>query len=497
MMRRIAGARIVGAVFLALTLAGASPATPGDAGESDAARMRDERERRLLEVATLADGELGADLALRLLEGGHLSGQAIRREAVDLALTRVGESREPWPLEFVEGEGNGNREGYREGALLLFGVDAMSLRCRAIRELLATDRIRARAEIEHFSPDLDIAIEACSDGVLASPRVFYETLGEVIKRGFNTRERREGVPWMLARRYVGGIESITQVAPAAGMIVSIDAPDEVRDVLAGDLSTAISRLTPSARGAFAVAFRGKSLAALEGLADATRGKREIHDAFVGALRTYVTAALAAPRCRGLDERMVPDLVKTFNEGLFSAKPILRDEMKTPVVGDAPRYESFWVSAESRRLLEGFQELNTASRLMEADADRTNWKVEYGRYLGRLRDWSARTEPSDYDYFAEKTSLIAGMLRLAYDEAVRGDVLSEFVATARHVEATSIPPASLLWIVATTLGHTEGSTRADTLEMLRASGARSVAAYAALQLEGVDALRIGVGPALAR
>lgn len=495
MKQRLTVASVLGLVFMMTLLISPVEARRAlaDGVETTVGSAETATERGLLDLAIGVEGELGADLALRLVEGGHLTGKALRREALEVALSRLRESREPWPLEFVEGQDNGNREGYREGGLQLFQVDVMSLRCRAIRQLLEEDRVRARAEIEQFSPGLGVGLESCTDGVLASPRVFYETLGQVIRRAYSARERRQGLPWFVARRYVSGIESITQVAPAATMIQEIDAPDAVRDSLVGDLSAAISRLTPSARGAFAVAFRSRSISALEGLADSTRSNPATYEAFVGALRTYVTTALAAPRCQGLDGRMVPEVVKTFNEGLFSAKPIVRDDLKVSAVGDAPRYESFWVSAESRRMLEEFQDLNTASRLMEIDTDRTSWKVEYGRYLGRLRDWSARSEPSDYDYFAEKASLMAGMLALAYDDTARADVLSEFVATARHVEATSIPPASLLWIVATTLGHTDGSTRKQTLEMLRASATRSVSAYAALQLEGVDALRIGAKP----
>ena len=482
------GRLIAVAMLISLTPAAVFGGQKSD--QAQALDVADVREQALVDLALGADGELAADLVLRLLENGHVRSAKRRRQICDLVLTRLRTAPEPYPLDFVPGYGFGNREGDRYSGITIYPVDALSLRCRVVQQMLAADPEAARFALLDLDPDLALPRVECSQIVLPKVDVFYKTLGDVVARCYTADERKEGVHWEAVSRYLAGIASPVQVGPACELILAVGAPPVVRDRFVLDLAGAIGKLEPSPRALFMLAmWSGKRIAAMPEVLEAVKQSEETHRALRDAFRSFVITSLGMPRCRDLATEAVPELVAELNGNVFAGRPILADELIAPPRIKGAAAHVFWVSAESKRMLLAFQNLNTARREMEPGTDMTGWKAEYLRVLGQFRDWTAVSERNDYDYVSQKGQLMAGMVENAYDDATRTEAIRDFVAMMRHANAAQIPGHVLLLNTVIMFERSTPATRTAMLEGLRSSGTRSLSVYAALQLEGVDALRI--------
>lgn len=482
---------VIAAIIVVVLVPAVYAQAAGDvrAGLDDVEQRRVADERRLLEIAAWAEGELCADLALRLVETRHVRIRSVSLEAIEMALAKSSEAREPHAVVMISRQNNDNVEGYREGALQFFRSDRLTLRCRAITALLDIDRSRARFELDRVPADLGLRPESCADGLMPAPDEFYRTLGAVLRRGYSSRERLDGLQWVDASRWVGGIESVSQIAPASRMILAIEPPTEVLASLAEDLAAAIRKLPASPRGVIALAGHADRYAPIRDLLDALPERSAVRKSLEGSLRGLVIGAANTPSCRDVGRKWWNESLEALNEGLFGPGRIPVEELRYSSGGDAPEFSRLWTSAESQRMLEGFQVLNTARREMEPGADRTGWRLEYSKYVGKLRDWNGASERSDVEYLLQKASLASGVIGLAETEAMREEVTRDFVATARHANAREIAPSIVVWLIDMTVRKLDLATRQPVLEALRSSAPRSVAAYAALELEGVDVFRI--------
>ena len=459
-----------------------------------AAKVEDPREvrgRSLLGVALGVDGAMGADLALRLLETGQLPTAALRREACDIVRARMRDASEPCPVEFVDGRHiacSDCREWLRYVGLSTLPVDALSLRSRLAKQLLGLDAKEALELLLELPPGLDLPKAGCREVLIAMPDVYFRSLREVLPAGTSVRERREGRHWEIASRYVGGVATVSSIGPAADLIVSLGAPQTVTEPLAAELADALDRLEASSREVFHLGERKRGVEAIIALCDRLGTSSPVQKRLQESLRALVLRSLAAPRCVDVSKESMPEIATYFNEKLFNDHPITRDDVITPPTGEGASVSDGWTSTASRRLLTDFQILNTARREMEPGTDMTAWKLEYGKYASRIRSWSSIDEVDDFDYIAQKTSLVAGLISLAPDDATRLESIRDFVVMIQHAKRASTPPHLLLSHASVTLSRISAADRKTVLEMFK-SGPGLLSAYATFQLEGIDVFRI--------
>ena len=462
------------------------PARVGGVARED---PEDIRGRALLDIAAAVDGQMGADLTLRLLEANQLRSRRLRREACDVVRLRMTDAVEPCAVEFTDGRFADCREWLVYSALDTYQVDAIGLRCRLSAHLAETEPRSALEFLLEMPPGLGLKAPECRDVLLPKPAHFYATLGQLLNRGISPRERKAGRHVDIVRRYAAGIRTAGDIGPVCELIGSIKATRDGVGLMATDLAGAMDRMTASPRQVFQLASRKRAVESMatliESLGDQDGAGKRLRE----SIRNLVLRSLAAPRCADLSGDALPEPVAYFNEMILASHPIVRDDVTNPVRGDVAEIGVLWTSTTSRRLLFDFQNLNTARREMEPGADWTEWTLEYRKYLSRVRNWSSADESSDLDYVSQKASTIVGLVDIAPDDASRLEAIRDFVTMMRHAKTAGTPRYLALWQASIVLGRASEADRKMALELFKASGPDVLAAYAALQLEGIDVFRI--------
>ena len=460
------------------------PAHATQAKRTKARAADTELERRLLDMSIGVDGAMGADLALKLLELEHIRNRTLRREACRVARARIADATEMLPLQMALGFGE-NREVERAGALSWFRVDALSLRCRLSRQLLEIDRREAREVLLELPPGIGVPNTGCEDILIPNAGVFYTTLGEVLQGSLTATERRQGLAWEMARRYVGALRTPLEIAPACKLVLSIGARTGELESAAAELTSAISRMRGSPRALLVLADQKSTAGVIAGLLEALRESEPTHRQLREALRGLVIRSLEAPRCADLAPDATGLIVEFFNEAVLSDHPIQVDQLQSPPLGNRGKEHSLYTSVKSQRMLDGLKNLNAAHRRLESGADRTEWIRSFDEYVSELRSWNAVEARSDADYVSEKTPTVSMLIELAPDGARRMEVVRDFASVVRHASTAGTPEYVPLAMALYVVCRLEGTARQAILEMFKASGSGPLAAYAALQLEGVD------------
>lgn len=479
--------RLVSTVVVMVILGvGARAAVLDDA---DRRPTEGDRDRALLDVAIGVGGSMGADLSLRLLEQGQLRTRALRREACDVARARMAEATEPLPLLVATGFGE-NREVERGAALKQYRVDALSLRCRLARQLLELDRREARETILELQPGLGIPESGCQDILIPSSSVFFATLGEVLEESLSTAERRQGLQWEIARRYVGALRTPVEIAPACKLVTSLGARAGELEMTVAELADAISRMPGSPRALLVMSDYERAGPAIAGLLEAVRRSEPTHKRLREALRGLVVRSLEGPRCADLSTSTTGILLEYFNDEVLAGHPIQAGELKLPSAGDYGKEHQLYSSAKSRRMLEELKDLYAAQRQLGPESDRSEWVRRFDVYLASVRSWNAVEERSDMDYVSEKTPTVTLLIEIAPDRGRRLEVVRDFAVMLRHATTAGSLEYVPLSLASYVVCRLEGAEREQVLEMFRTSGSSLLSAYATLQLEGVDVFDIG-------
>jgi hypothetical protein len=441
------------------------------------------RERSLIDRAIGVEGDAGAHLLLRLLETRTVKDRRLRLETCDVVRSKLPDATEPFPLLCADGAYE-SREVERFGALRHLRVDAISLRCRLALQLLELDRRAARELLLELPPGLDVPESQCREVLMPTARVFYDTLATVLGGSMSNRERREGLQWQIARRYLAAVQTPLDIGAACGMVVALEPPGIELDLMVGDLADAIARMPGSSRAIADMTGRpgaGPRVAALLAMLE---GRNEARRELCAAMRGLVVRSLEAPRCADAPGDLTAVALEHFNEQVLAGKPIAADEIKSPAVGDWGREQRLYESPASRRILEEIKALHAAQKSPSPDAAGDQARA-FDACLSKVRSWNAVEERSDGDYVTQKAYCLSALIRVAPDYSRRLEAVREFVAITRHISKADPPDFVVLMQTLFVMAELDATERRLMLEMLRSAGAPVLSAYAALQLEGVD------------
>jgi hypothetical protein len=411
----------------------------------------------LMDQSAAAPPELAADILLRLVEAGKIPDKKVKTEMLEQAFVLAGSARFPMQMigATMEGRYTDSDVGVRWVALR-DGLDALSLRCRAIRAMLEIDRKRALELFQSVSA-LSVPVRSCSDSMVDRVDAFYETLALLVNRAFNETEKREGKHLELAETYVHSMIAPAQLEPAAKMILDFKLDGKRLSPLLSAYSTVLHDLSADDR-AFSSATHVDLLEALQRLARDSETKGVSSFGLVDGFRAYYVRQMRATRCEeNVDPKGVglhlQRAVEFFNSDLRTIadpegkqiRAIQPDELHpAKVEGHATVYE-FWSKPETQKLLKDLKHLRfgtpeqqeankkkgpredgRAQFLTVEQRSTLPWQVEARDYLNGVESWNKDHDETEENYFHQVCFIYVPLLELVPPGELWASVLESYI-----------------------------------------------------------------------
>jgi hypothetical protein len=244
----------------------------------------------VVSLARQAPAEFGSDALIRLASLEKLD-KASRIELLQEAFRRAGDAQQPLKqrpsILLPGGSGAMEQRAYDQG------LDALSLRLRAVEHLLPLDAGKARALFLQIPP-LKIPNVGCDDYRISDVSLFYEVLGTLARQSFTEKEVAEGAPGRLLAPFAAAVNAASEVEPAARMLAASSIKDQEFEGLIQSLGAALNHISKDDRSFTAsVPGAGEQILAL------VEEARKRHVAFFGLVngyRTYLVNNLGGARC---------------------------------------------------------------------------------------------------------------------------------------------------------------------------------------------------------
>jgi hypothetical protein len=408
-------------------------------GADESQRPQGELEA-LAEQARILPPEFAADALIRIAQSDKLSVKR-RRELLEEAFTLASNARYPLRLRGVPGSGVDTRTGYTSRGFDL-EMDALSLRCRVVRAMLAVDKARAR-EMFRALPALRLPRVECGDGLVYEVSAFYETLAAVALNSFSPEEASRSEHVRFVEDYLGAMTSPVEVGPAAKAVLSLKLKAPQFEQLLHAFSSRLSKVSGDDRSFSYAVAQGAVANGIVALAEAGKKQGLPRTELLKATRDFLAAHLRASRCAdNVEERQEslsdPHGLKYYNEAVAeidpdgkTLSPLSADDIKPSNVEGAAAVHAHWETQGARNLLVGLKGLRFGSdgKPLTVNYRRNNseWDSSLNRYLGDLSGWHGDDETTEEDYYHQKSVLYEGLLQLVPDGAKRDAVLASYAS----------------------------------------------------------------------
>jgi hypothetical protein len=383
--------------------------------------------QQIQDLTTSVPPELAAYALLRLVEAKSVSQPEQQRQLIEQAYMLAGQSPYSVRLTAVGGQGD-SRAGYLSQAMGL-GLDALSLRTRAVAAMLKLDPDRAHELFQQLRP-LAIANRSCSDPMLYDPSAYYQRAGDVYKRGFTTDEQAKGLPDEFLESVFRDVNHASEVGPAADLLRTVQFDTEILARAEGAFARSVSGIRGDYRS-FA-ATQGNLIRNVTRLASAQG--RASH-AVLEATRSYIVANMSGAVCSDNSGSLTGSTASSANSSAYASlnqvlvrygiAPIVDAELKpgSVVPANGTSTQTYWQSPAAKQLLAGVRALRSG------DHDSPQWQESASSALTSLREWiDAASEPSEEDFYVEKAVLYSQMLvTTPADSPIYEEVLNEYIA----------------------------------------------------------------------
>lgn len=401
--------------------------------------------RSLADRAIALPPELAADILLRLAAApGTLRSQESTQSLIERAFQLASHAQFPFPR--VGGYWTDSQLGMVSGASPL-GLDELSLKMRAVGQMLAVDAARAR-EMFTATPLPEWTPLSCTDPYAPKFDRYYATLLELFRSpAFSAKEREKGEDFTFIMQRLNAIDSPLEFFPGLRVALELGEPRLV-DVLAD----VVKRLRPDPRSTMALGVSDQEVKAIAALG--TRGQR-----LMEGYRDFLVASYGARRCstslntsngRGGLTRSIGFFnlaVRSFSE----VPPITEAEVRGFRVEESFKETPFWTtSAKSRAVLSELQWLQTGDREGTTQEERRRpaeerrsleWNARAVDLLGSIDSWKVTDEASPADYFFMKCMAYATVASLAPAGPTRSRALGQFID---HLTSAYPPADYLAW-----------------------------------------------------
>jgi hypothetical protein len=327
------------------------------------------------------------------------------------------------------------RSGFK-GAAFALGFDKLSLQARAVTQMIALDKSRARMMFQEIAlpklPDL-----TCEDSLSYDPEAYYRAALTVSKDCFDEKEKKAEAHVQFLSDRLADINSVSQVVPAMKMLVDAGLSGDELSLLLGALVGALGKISTDARGfAFVVAREPLSLTA-SNLIGKARYQQVPNGDLSRAIRAFIVKQMSGEVCQDaswLDGREVKLITKITELNDLFPKPIVTDDVHPLSFGAAAKDRQFWTLPREKQLLMRAKDLRFGSgeeplTLEQRQTD--EWRKKLNDYLDLIQNWELESEVSAEDYFQQKCNLFGVLVDLCPDDAQRDVVLRAYASYLRE------------------------------------------------------------------
>lgn len=340
--------------------------------------------RSLVDLAQAAPPEFAADALLRMVESGKIVDRNVKRDLVEQAFHLAATAKFAVRMHGLPGTTTDTRSGFLSRAYDL-KLDALSLQSRAVRDMLAIDKGKAR-DLFQDMPKPVLAPLTCDDALVYDASAFYQTLGVVANETFTQKERAKDDNVTFVLDYLGQATSPAQLAPLAALVKSVSATPEQREILWNRFNGLLESLQPDGRS--------------------------------------YSAALTA-----LGSDIGPEAQVSYEKFKQSSKGCPHDASDPKATDHTPKLEPYWQSAAAKQLLADGLKLRTASdghTYSDAERSTPEWQELLTEYLSELAGWTSGDEQSEADYYHEKCIVFEALVELIPPGEQRDKALIDYV-----------------------------------------------------------------------
>jgi len=386
---------------------------------------RDPRIQELVDATDLVAPEFAADALIRLSGSPRITDRLWRRELLDQAYMRAYGAQ----AQYRRSAPPGNiPPDSRQGAQLLADATALnrvSLQVRTAQLMAYTDPIRARELFEWI--DLNLAPTPCEEPLVPDIDDYYSALSLLARTAFGS-DRGEALRFL--QLYLWQAHLPSEMPAVARALQRFRPTAYEATYLEGVFQNILQFGSIDPRG-FSIA----DLDIVTRVADLQKAYRDIgvlNFHLLDTLREYLVTHLKGPRCSdSVTESMTPAAFNAARGRLGAVKfvdPIEPDSVWPSKMFGIARIELYWQTPESRRLYE--EALDVRGRGLNPLPMRIRrtqeWREKAERLLTEIDEWTGRHEPTERDYFYQKSMLFGGLIELMPPSAVRARALQTFV-----------------------------------------------------------------------
>jgi hypothetical protein len=322
--------------------------------------------------------EFAANALLRVVESGKIRDPDAVKFLTEEAFRLAAAALFRMPLRAISPNLGDTRAGNLDRAYRL-KLDALTLQSRAVRDMLAVNKPKARQLFGEISAPV-LPPLSCADALVPDVSAFYDTLAAVVMSTFSEKERakEEHINFLLS--YLAQVTSPAQLAPALRLIQSVE-------------------LTPGQHDAV--------LGRINGILEGMQLEDRAFTATLSDVRSMITPETSA------------SFVKYMQRGLSG----------TRCPDDSAKVETYWQSGDAKRIFEGAIKLRmrpSGTMLSAAERSKPEWNLQLTDFLKDLGNWSASQESSDAAYFHEKCAVYEALLDLTPPGAQRDKTIEGFV-----------------------------------------------------------------------
>jgi hypothetical protein len=388
----------------------------------------------LILLGHTAPPEVAADVLLSLVATQPAITNARKKELIEDAFRFARDAREPikqkpWSR-IVD-----TRSGLK-GAAFELELDRISLQTRAVMQMLALDKSRARTMF------LEIALPkpadlTCEDSLSYDYQAYYRTALAVSQNCFDENEKRSEAHIQFLLDRLDNIKSVSQVVPAANMIFEASVSGDELYLLLSTFAGALGKISTNARE-FAFFVDGERVAfTVRRLIEKARQHQLPTVDLSRAIRALLVKQMSGEVCIDapwLDGRQVklPKNVSDLND--FFPKPIVDDDVRPLNFGAAAKDRQFWTMPREKQLLMLAKDLRFGggqTPLTREQRETDEWRKKMTDYLSTIENWEPESEVSAEDYFKEKCILYGVLVDLSPDDAQRDTVLRAYANYLRE------------------------------------------------------------------